>query len=396
MEGDNTSISLAKEYLKQHPNAVIPERVRSHNNCAVYENNPFYTREPASDEEKNFPIAYAITVHESPEQLERLLRAIYWPHNAYCFHVDQKSNSNLTEYVKHLTKCFPNIVMTKQEDVTYKGFSRLKADLNCMYDLLKQPKWRYVFNLCGRDYPLKTNKQIIEILKKYNGSNVISSFHTSKKFQQRYLNKWAESANHKIVMLNERYSPPPGNITLLQGSGYGVFTRQLIEFIFQDRKVKQFLDWLKNVFSPDEFFWPTLNIRKYNPQLNTPGWYGSFEEKMKFLAKYIVWRTNSNCSAGKFVHGICILSVGDLPVLVKRKEMFANKFFMERDYLVLHCLEEWIHNNTPHYQPPHYRFHCETNCSNVARNHHVPMGTVSYIVLYACITIILQRQLVQF
>ncbi len=150
------------------------------------------------------------------------------------------------------------------------------------------------------------------------------------------------------------------------------------------------------MFSPDEFFWPTLNIRKYNPQLNTPGWYGSFEEKMKFVAKYIVWRTNSNCSAGKFVHGICILSVGDLPVLVKRKEMFANKFFMERDYLVLHCLEEWIHNNTPHYQPPHYRFHCETNCSNVARNHHVPMGTVSYIVLYACATIILHRQLVQF
>ncbi|VDD76976.1 unnamed protein product [Mesocestoides corti] len=42
-------------------------------------------------EEIAFPIAYTIMAFERPDQVWRLLRAIYRPHNFYCVHFDQKS-----------------------------------------------------------------------------------------------------------------------------------------------------------------------------------------------------------------------------------------------------------------------------------------------------------------
>ncbi len=39
-----------------------------------------------SKKEKNFPLAFALNVFESPNQIFRFLKIIYRPHNAYCIH----------------------------------------------------------------------------------------------------------------------------------------------------------------------------------------------------------------------------------------------------------------------------------------------------------------------
>jgi hypothetical protein len=38
-------------------------------------------------------------------------------------------------------------------------------------DLLKYKKWKYFINLTGQDYPLKTNLDIVRILKAFKGAN---------------------------------------------------------------------------------------------------------------------------------------------------------------------------------------------------------------------------------
>ena len=50
--------------------------------------------------------------------------------------------------------------------------------------------------------------------------------------------------------------------------------------------------------------------------------------------------------AGKFVSDICILGVGDLPLLVKARQLFANKFHQDFEPYALDCLEEWLYNKT--------------------------------------------------
>ena len=49
-----------------------------------------YIQKPLNSQEESFPIAYSIVVYKDPEQVERLLHAIYRPQNHYCIHVDSK------------------------------------------------------------------------------------------------------------------------------------------------------------------------------------------------------------------------------------------------------------------------------------------------------------------
>jgi len=49
---------------------------------------------------------------------------------------------------------------------------------------------------------------------------------------------------------------------------------------------------------------------------------------------------------GKRVRTICIFGVRDVPLLVQRKELFANKFHLDFHPLALDCLKEWHYNRT--------------------------------------------------
>lgn len=86
---------------------------------------------------QSISLAYSILVNEQVEQFERLLIAMYEPTNIYCIHVDAKSSDTIKQAIRSIVDCFDNVfVATRLEQVVYAGFSRLKADINCMNDLL--------------------------------------------------------------------------------------------------------------------------------------------------------------------------------------------------------------------------------------------------------------------
>ena len=98
-----------------------------------------------SKEEEEFPLAYSFVVHKDAGQVERLLRALYRPHNVYCIHVDKKSASVFYNALKDIASCLPNVFLaSKREDVVYASYSRLQADLNCMEELLQVSLVQYV------------------------------------------------------------------------------------------------------------------------------------------------------------------------------------------------------------------------------------------------------------
>jgi hypothetical protein len=59
-----------------------------------------------------------------------------------------------------------------------------------------------------------------------------------------------------------------------------------------------------------------------------------------FLSVYAIW--NKTECRGKMVRQICVFGVGDLPTLVSRPELFANKFYSDYEPLALDCLEAWL------------------------------------------------------
>jgi N-acetyllactosaminide beta-1,6-N-acetylglucosaminyltransferase len=105
-----------------------------------------------------------MVIHKDFDTFERLFRAIYMPQNVYCVHVDKKAPAAFKEAVGRRLSCFPNAFLaSKQEFVVYGGISRLQADLNCMKDLMaSEVPWKYLINTCGQDFPLKTNKEIVQ------------------------------------------------------------------------------------------------------------------------------------------------------------------------------------------------------------------------------------------
>ena len=59
------------------------------------------------------------------------------------------------------------------------------------------------------------------------------------------------------------------------------------------------------------------------------------------MAVWAAWNPVDKCH-GFWRRGVCIFGVGDLPQLLERHELFANKFYFEREHLTLLCLNEYI------------------------------------------------------
>ncbi|GFR77814.1 beta-1,3-galactosyl-O-glycosyl-glycoprotein beta-1,6-N-acetylglucosaminyltransferase 3-like [Elysia marginata] len=141
-------------------------------NCTTFMRKRGYFTMSLSDEEDAFPIAYSLLVYKDLEMVERLLRAIYRPQNRYCLHIDGSAKPSFFRAASSLASCFHNVHLTSQRvDVRWGEFSVLKPELICMRELWKYPKWKYYINLTGQEFPLKTNLEIVRILKAYRGAN---------------------------------------------------------------------------------------------------------------------------------------------------------------------------------------------------------------------------------
>ena len=130
----------------------------------------------SSEEELDFPLAFSIVLYKDVAQFEKLLRAIYRPHNYYSIHVDAKADPSIHRAVKLISQCLDHVVViTRPVAVTWGRFTVLEADLLCMRELLKHGHWKYFINLTGQEYPLKTNLEIVKILKIFRGANNVDA-----------------------------------------------------------------------------------------------------------------------------------------------------------------------------------------------------------------------------
>ena len=174
--GDTYEIA-AMEYVKETLKGRCLDEtwyINRTKNCSRFVKDQQYRNFTKTEEEEEFPIAYSILVYNEIEQVERLLQAIYRPSNYYCIHVDKKSSSKFQEAVKSITKCFPNVYKTSESHVVNWGeIGVVLAEIECMKLLWSQKKWKYFINLTGFEFPLKTNLQIVRILKALEGYNII-------------------------------------------------------------------------------------------------------------------------------------------------------------------------------------------------------------------------------
>ncbi|KAJ8034543.1 Beta-1,3-galactosyl-O-glycosyl-glycoprotein beta-1,6-N-acetylglucosaminyltransferase [Holothuria leucospilota] len=308
-------------------------------NCSSFRKARKYPEQPNSKEEEAYPLAYIIVTHKEVAQVERLLRAIYQPQNVYCIHPDKKSSEIFHNALRSLASCFENVfIVSKVLSVQYAGFTRLQADVNCMSDLLQtQVQWKYVMNLCGQDFPLKTNLEIVRQLKAYNGHNDITGILPPPFIKPRTQGHFESNANGKIVRGRGLKKPPPHNFTIYFGSAYYAATRSYVNYVITDQRAVDLLKWSEDTWSPDEHYWVTL--QRYP---GVPGGYpyGTVDSNVR-LVKWKDLIKHPPC-IGKYVRSVCVFGVGYLAYLLSQPHLFANKFHYSFDPVALQCLEEML------------------------------------------------------
>ncbi|XP_059144076.1 beta-1,3-galactosyl-O-glycosyl-glycoprotein beta-1,6-N-acetylglucosaminyltransferase-like [Physella acuta] len=297
-------------------------------NCDLFKLTRGYVTCLMTQEEQEFSIAFSILVFKDIEMVERLLRAIYRPQNYYCIHVDAKADKEFFLAVSAIAQCFTNVFLTAERvDVQWGQFSVLEPELICMKQLWRYTKWKYFINLTGQEFPLKTNAQLVKILKAFNGANDIEGV-----IKRANLDRWP--------------THPPRGLRPVKGAVHVIVNRDFVNYILHNDTAKDLLEWVKRTGVPDETFFATLN---HNPQLGIRGSYKGDPETDEvtkpFNARFKNWGGTIPC-AGRFVRGICILTTGDLPLLYDTKKLFANKFYLWEDFLSVGCLEEKLMNDT--------------------------------------------------
>ncbi|XP_019733644.1 beta-1,3-galactosyl-O-glycosyl-glycoprotein beta-1,6-N-acetylglucosaminyltransferase [Hippocampus comes] len=344
-------LTLTKDFRKR---LSVPDQfyVNATKDCRKFKSSRKYLTFPLSWEEKDFPLAYSMVVHHKVQNFERLLRAIYAPQNIYCIHVDLKASPSVLAAVSAVASCFPNVFLaSRRESVVYAGWSRVQADLNCMSELLGTGvAWKYFINLCGQDFPLKTNLEMVRALRALNGANSLESEKMPKEKMWR-VQRVHQEVDGRIKGVGKVKEPPPFQLPILSGNAYIVVTRGFVRSVLEDRRVLALIEWAKDTFSPDEFLWATVQ--------RMPGVPGSMWASTKYdvsdvyaLARLVKWQHHEGERAsihavyppcnGIHVRAICVYGVGDLQWMLRQRHLFANKFDTNTDPVAMYYLEKYL------------------------------------------------------
>lgn len=328
-------------------------------NCSSFTRVRGYDQVCVSEEERDFPLAYSLVVHKNAWMVERLIRATYSPNNIYCIHYDQKSSAQFASAMEGLSHCLPNVFTTsKREAVFYASVSRLKADLHCLSELTRSTvRWRYAVNLCGQDFPLKSNVELVSELRKLNGSNMLETSRPSEAKRQRFtfhheLKDVSFEYQKLPVKTQQAKSPPPHGIQMFIGNAYFVLSREFVVYLNSSRVARDFLAWSEDTYSPDEHFWATL--------VRLPGVPGEVPRSLPDVTdlmsktRLVKWQYLEESlyppCTGAHIRSVCIFGAAEMRWLLNYGHWFANKFDPKVDPVLIQCLEEKLEEKRRFFQ----------------------------------------------
>uniref|UniRef100_A0A1I7Z2I2 Beta-1,3-galactosyl-O-glycosyl-glycoprotein beta-1,6-N-acetylglucosaminyltransferase 3 n=1 Tax=Steinernema glaseri TaxID=37863 RepID=A0A1I7Z2I2_9BILA len=315
-----------------------------------------FLEQPLSKEEQDFPLAYTIIVHNSIIQAYFLLSALYQPQNQFCIVIDDNADPTFKKQMFQLTSCFPNVFVMSAPRIDQCSFSALEATYRCVQYLSNlQADWKYFQYVTERDFPLKTNLELVRIFKQLNGSY--------------------NTAIHDLKFYPHQ-SRHPSPLPLWRSNAAVAFSREAANLTASNQTVRKVIEYLRGVPCPQEAFWTTIAGNQDN--LKMPGgfnaslwkekltgiWdarqknntsrlisknvnYGLFEPDTYYIARFEVrddysYRKIESRCLGKFVNGLCLFGVGDLMTLVNRPELMAHPFDLDFEPASYFCLYERV------------------------------------------------------
>ena len=293
--------------------------------------------------EQSFPIAFTFLIHNSPQQVVRLLKLLYRPHNQYSIAPDLKSPPEFIATFRNIANCLDNVhIVSKLQEVQWAHKSIIETQMQMYRDLLqireKQAehlKWKYVINLCGKELPLNSNHKIVSRLVRLNGTSAVDA------------EKISMNDTYRLGHL--RKQSIPYGMPYYKSMTYMSLSFQFVNFLFTNSTSVNLFNFFKKCKIPEEHYYATVYMLPnipggYNPDI--PKNYYFITSNYFWRQLHVIVRSSMECS-GRIVHSICIVDVGDIHRILTNTSfgsnaVFQNKFFMQSDHVIMDCMEERI------------------------------------------------------
>lgn len=322
-------------------------------------------------------VAILLLIHKAPEQFLHLLKRLDDKRFDFYIHCDAKSNIEPFFSVEHEIQMSHIHWIKNRVKTTLNDFSLVEATYNVMNAAYTKGKYMYYVLLTGQDYPIKNNDFIYKKLYDSYPTAYIDMYGVNeaysigiewvrnigysyfsqslrKKIQNLVGNKFYYSPYGRIVkilpkiydllMTRLRYSPrkqiEETEYTYSAGSHFWILPDVAIKHIIDKfRHDTNINDIFHHIAAPEESYFQTvlssMNELKLPEEMLTQ--FENINNEMDNPSlRLIKWYEN-----GKHTNGHpAIWKMDDVPIINKAEALFARKFNMTVDSLIIDYLDK--------------------------------------------------------
>jgi hypothetical protein len=273
-------------------------------------------------------IAFLILAHKNPIQLQMLLNALQ--HDAFHFfiHIDKKANAEPFKYLANNKNIF---FIKKRTKIYWADYGTIQATING-FEEIPLDEYDYINVMSAQDFPLKSSDEIYNYILERNATEFITcesiydEWPVSPRFTRYHLINWRFPGKYKVESFLNFILPKrkfPLDYKIVGRANWFTLTAKAVKYSLDFlQRNPAVIRYFKYCWGADEFIFSTI---LYN---------SSFNKKIVDNLVYVDW------SSGK-AHPK-ILTVDDYKALKSSSKLFARKFDMETDSLILKMLEDLI------------------------------------------------------
>lgn len=272
--------------------------------------------------------AYIISAYKNLEQVTRLVRRLHSDRASFLVHVDRKTDVREYHALVESLRGFPSVGFLARHTCHWGGFGHVRATLKGIDELIRSgTAFDYVILLTGQDYPIKPT----EYIERFFETGAPNSF---MGFASLPSDSWSPRGgldrieNWHLRLYGHHLSVPfrrrlPTGLRPYGGGAYWCLSRECIEYVadFVARR-PNVVSFFRHVDIPDEIFFQTILL---NSELR--------DTIVNDNLRYIDWTRGRRPA---------ILEVRDFEALRASPKLFARKFDVNQDELILDLIDRHL------------------------------------------------------
>jgi Core-2/I-Branching enzyme len=277
-------------------------------------------------------IAYIISAYKLPDQLVRLVRKLDSDGSSFFIHVDKKTDDSTFGRVSAALSGSPNVHFLSRHRCDYGGFGHVRATIKGIVELFRRElSFDYVVLLTGQDYPIKSNRQILDFFVRHRGQSFLEYFPLPYA-------EWEHGGMDRLELRHVRllgrhlrlrrtdsgtFARRFPSLKLFGGSAYWCLSSECAEYVCRFvRDQPSYERFFKNVDVPDEIFFQTI-------VMNSPLGQRVVNDDLRFVE----WRNSA------IAGGPAVLGAEDFGKIASSSKLFARKFDITKDAEILDLID---------------------------------------------------------